>query len=132
MPNVFCVMHDSRRSGQMSRLVAVLACLLIAIRFTAALVCSTCFTDWEQTKTRAFYLHAGWDRDRCHHGLAPAGPWITWACSVNQDDSAFLLPEVPQLPVVVSWFIPLVLLLISFRGISLLTAHGRGPPISIL
>jgi hypothetical protein len=125
-------MHDNRRSGQASRLVALLACLLIAIRFAAALVCSTCFTDWEQAKTRAFYLHAGWDRDRCHHGLAPASPWIVWACSVNQDDSAFLLPEVPQLPVVVSWFIPFVLLLVSFRGISLLTAQGRGPPVSIL
>ncbi len=128
VPNVFRVMHDSRRSGQVSRLVAGLACLLIAIRFAAALVCSTCFTDWEKAQSRAFYLHAGWDRDRCHHGLDQASPWIVWACSVNEDESAFILPEIPRLPLVVSVFVPLVLLLVSSRTLPLISAHGRGPP----
>lgn len=128
MSKLFRVMHDSRRSGPVSRLVALLACLLVAIRFAAAMVCSTCFTDWEKAQSRAFYLHAGWDRDRCHHGLAPASPWIAWACSVNEDDPAFVLPEIPRLPVVVSAFVPLVLFLVSYRSLSLITAHGRGPP----
>lgn len=131
MPKVFRSMHAGRRSGQVSRLFALIACLLIGIRFAAALVCSTCFTDWEQAKTRAFYLHASWDRDRCHHGLAPANSWIVWACSVNEDESAFVLPEVPRLPVIISFFVPLVLLLVSCRSVFLIAAHGRGPPLGI-
>ena len=122
-------MHASERSGRIHRLVALLACLLIGIRFAAGIVCSTCFTDWEQAKTRAFYLHSGWDRDRCHHGLAPASLWIVWACSVNEDESAFVLPEIPRLPVVVSFFVPLVLLLVSYRNFTLIAANGRGPPL---
>ncbi|MDO9117077.1 MAG: hypothetical protein Q7U39_03910 [Nitrospira sp.] len=131
MPNVFRLMHDSRRSGQISRLFALLACLLIGIRVAAAMVCSTCFTDWEKEQSRAFYLHAGIDRDRCHHGLAPASPWIVWACSVNEDESAFVLPEIPSLPVVVSVFVPLVLVCVSWHSLPLITAHGRGPPAQV-
>ena len=127
MPNLFRLMHDNRRSGQA---VALLACLLIGIRVAAAMVCSTCFTDWEKAQSRAFYLHAGVDRDRCHHGLAQASPWIIWACSVNENESAFVLPDIPRLPVVVSVFVPLVLFLVSYRTIPLITAHGRGPPAS--
>jgi hypothetical protein len=121
-------MHDNRRAGQVSRLVALLACLLIGIRLAAAMVCSTCFTDWEKTQSRAFYLHAGGDRDRCHHGKVQAHPLTEWACSANQDESAFILPEIPRLPVVVSVFVPLVLLLVSYRTLPLIAAHGRGPP----
>lgn len=130
MHSIFRSMDASRRSGQASHLVALLACLLIGIRFAAAIVCSTCFTDWEQAQTRAFYLHSGWDRDRCHHGLAPASPWIIWACSVNGDESAFVLPEIPRLPVVVSFFVPLAFLLVSYRSVALIAANGRGPPLS--
>ena len=118
------------RSGRTPRRVALLACRVIVIRLAASIVCSTCFTDWEQAKTRAFYLHSGWDRDRCHHGLAPASLWIVWACSVNEDESAFVLPEIPRLPVVVSIFVPLVFLLISYRSLIPITANGRGPPLN--
>ena len=124
-------MHATDRSGRTPRLVALLACLLIGIRFAAGIVCSTCFTDWEQAKTRAFYLHSGWDRSQCHHGLVPASPWILWACSVNEDESAFVLPAIPRLPVVVSVFVPLVFLLISYRSLIPITANGRGPPLSV-
>lgn len=123
-------MHAIDRSGRTSRLVALIACLLIGIRFAAGIVCSTCFTDWEQAKTRAFYLHSGWDRSQCHHGLVPASPWILWACSVNEDESAFVLPEIPRVPVVVSVFVSVVLLFVSYRTLPLIAAHGRGPPIS--
>jgi len=123
-------MHATDRSGRTPRLVALLACLLIAIRVAAGIVCSTCFSDWEPAKTRAFYLHSGWDRDRCHHGLAPVSPWIIWACSVNEDDPAFVLPEIPHLPVLVSFFVPLVLVWLSYRSLAPVAANGRGPPFS--
>lgn len=109
----------------------LVACLLVCIRLIAAIVCATCFTELETPITRSFHLHGGGDRESCHHGQAQASPWITWACSVNQDDNAFILPEVPRLPVIVSLIVPLVLLLVSYRSVSLIAAHGRGPPVSI-
>jgi hypothetical protein len=117
-----------RRSEKASRFVALLACLLIGIRIAAALVCATCFTDIEKPLVRSFYLHSGWDQDRCHHGQAPASPWINWACSVNADDPAFVLPDVPRLPVIVALFVPLVLLRITYHNLSLVVAQNRGPP----
>ncbi len=107
-----------------------MACLLVAIRLVAGVVCSTCFNEFEQPQIRTFHLHGGGDHEACHHGRAEASPLVNWACAVSQDDSAFLLPEIPQLPVIVSLSVPLVLLLISFCSVSLITAHGRGPPVS--
>lgn len=105
-----------------------MACLLIAIRLVAGVVCSSCFNEFEEPSVRSFHLHGGGDHEACHHGRAEASPMVVWACSVNQDDPAFLLPEVPQLPVIASLSIPHVLLLISVHSVSLIAAQGRSPP----
>jgi hypothetical protein len=119
-----------RPSSRTSRLLGLMACLLVAIRLVAGVVCSTCFNEFEQPSVESFHLHGGGDHEACHHGRAEASPLIVWACLVNQDDPAFLLPEIPQLPAILSLAIPLVLLLISFRSVSLIAAQGRGPPVS--
>ena len=107
----------------------LVACLLVCIRLIAAIVCATCFTELETPTVRSFHLHGGGDRESCHHGQAQASLWIVWACSVNQDDSAYILPEIPRLPVAVSLFVPLVLFLVSYEDRALIAAHGRGPPL---
>jgi hypothetical protein len=48
---------------------------------------------------------------------------------VTQDETAFILPDIPRLPLVVSEFVPLVLLLLSYRTLFQIVAHGRGPPV---
>ena len=131
MPNLLYLMHDNRRSGQATRLVALLACLLACIRLVAGVVCSTCFNEFEQPPVRTFYLHGGGDHHSCHHGRAQLTPLVAWSCDVTQDDTAFVLPDIPRLPVVVSVFVPLVLFLVSYRSLSLITAHGRGPPVRV-
>jgi hypothetical protein len=123
-------MHDSRRVGQVSRLVALLACPLACIQLVAGVVCSTCFNEFEQPPVRTFYLHSGADHHACHHGRAQLSPLVAWSCDVTQDDPAFVLPDIPRLPVVVSVFVPLALLLVPYRTLPLIMAHGRGPPVS--
>lgn len=113
------------------RIGMVVAYLLIAIRIVAGFVCHTCFFDIEKPNTRSFHLHTGGDLNPCHHGRVETGPLVNWACAVTQDESAFILPEIPRLPVVVSLFVPLVLLLVSYGNRPLVAAHSRGPPYSI-
>lgn len=128
MPNLFRLMHDQRRFGQASRLVVLLACLLAGIRLVAGVVCSTCFNEFDQPPVRTFHLHGGGDHHACHHGRAQLTPLVAWACSVNEDDPAFVLPEIPRMPIAVSVFVPLALLLMSYRTRSLIAAQSRGPP----
>jgi hypothetical protein len=45
-----------------------------------------------------------------------------------QDDPAFILPDIPQLPVVISFFAVFFLLDVSYTGRMFITAHGRSPP----
>ena len=96
-----------------------------------SLVCATCFTELETPATRNFHLHGGGDREPCHRGQAEAKPLVNWACSVNQDDNAFILPDIPRLPVVVVLFVPLVVWLVSYRSLLLISATGRSPPLSV-
>lgn len=128
MNDLLRIMHSPRRSGWVSRLLVVTACLLIGVRMVGGFICNTCYLDFEQSKSRSFHLHGGGDREPCHHGQPEASPLIQWACTVMQDESAFVLPEIPRLPVVISSFESLVLLLVSYRTLSPITAHGRGPP----
>lgn len=121
-------MPTPRRSNQTSRLIVLVACLLVSIRFVAGFVCHTCFLDFEKPVTRSFHLHAGGDLNPCHHGRVEASPLIAWACTVTQDESAFIMPDVPRLPVMVSFFVPLFLLVISYADRLLIAAHGRSPP----
>jgi hypothetical protein len=121
-------MHAHQRRGQVPSLVLLFVCLLVGIRLAAGFVCFTCFADFEKPKTRNFYLHSGGDADPCHHGQPPVNPLTNWACTVTQDDPAFILPEVPRLPVIVSLFAPLFPLAVSYEGRPLIAAHGRGPP----
>ena len=118
-----------RRSSPAPRTAVAVACLLVVIRLVAGFVCHTCFIDFEKPASRSFHLHAGGDRDPCHHGQAEASPLTTWACTVTQDETAFILPDIPRLPLVVSEFVPLVLLLLSYRTLFQIVAHGRGPPV---
>jgi hypothetical protein len=123
-------MHQPRRSGRAFSLLVLMAYLLVVIRLVAGVVCSTCFNEFEQHPVRTFHLHGGGDHQACHHGRAPLNPLVGWACAVTQDESAFILPEIPRLPAVVSLFVPLVPLLVSHADRPLVTAHGRGPPVS--
>ena len=122
-------LSQHRRSNLAPQTAVIVACLLIVIRVVAGFVCHTCFVDFEKPTSRSFHLHAGGDRDPCHHGQAEASPLTTWACTVTQDETAFILPDIPRLPLVVSEFVPLVLLLLSYRTLFQITAHGRGPPV---
>ncbi len=122
-------LSQHRRSNLAPQTAVIVACLLIVIRVVAGFVCHTCFIDFEKPTSRSFHLHAGGDRDPRHHGQAEASPLTTWACTVTQDETAFILPDVPRLPLVVSEFVPLVLLLLSYRTLFQITAHGRGPPV---
>ena len=122
-------LSQHRRSNLAPQTAVIVACLLIVIRVVAGFVCHTCFIDFEKPASRSFHLHAGGDRDPCHHGQAEASPLTTWACTVTQDETAFILPDIPRLPLVVSEFVPLVLLLLSYRTLFQIVAHGRGPPV---
>jgi len=122
-------MFLSRPSGRRSRLGA-LACLLVSIRLVAGVICSTCILPEEVQQDRVAHLHAVGDREPCSHGQAQAGPIAQWACTVTQDESAFILPDIPRLPIIVSILVPWLLLLVSFAGRPLIAAHGRGPPLS--
>lgn len=108
----------------------LIACLLVCIRLIAGVICSTCILPLELVKSRVAHLHSGGDHEPCSHGRTQAGPLVQWACTVTQDETAFILPEIPCLPVVVSVFVPLVLFLVSYDSLFLITAHGRGPPAS--
>lgn len=122
--------HVRGRTGQPPTLVLLVACLLVSIRLVAGFVCFTCFTDFEKPTSRSFHLHAGGDLIPCHHGRVEANPLISWACTVTQDESAFILPEVPRLPIIVSLFVPLFLFAVSYGGRPLIAARGRDPPVS--
>ena len=111
------------------RTALAVACLLIVIRLVAGFLCHTCFVDFEKPASRSFHLHAGGDHEPCHHGQAEASLLITWACTVTQDETAFILPEIPRLPLLVSLFVSLTVLAFSFGGRPLVVAHGRGPPV---
>ncbi len=117
-----------RRSSLAPRAAVVVACLLVAIRLVAGVLCHTCFIDFEKSTSRSFHLHAGGDHEPCHHGQAEATPLVSWACTVTQDDTAFILPDIPRLPLLISLFVPLALVVLSFGGRPLVVAHGRGPP----
>ena len=115
-------------STRSRRAILWLACFLACIRLIAVGICSTCFDEFETPTSRAFYLHDGSDHDACHHGRAPVGPWVAWACEITQDDAGFVLPDIPRLPVIVSFFVPLTLLVLSYAGRAPISAKGRSPP----
>ena len=108
----------------------LVASLLVCIRLIAGVICSTCILPLELVQSRVAHLHGGGDREPCDHSQAQAGPFVQWACEVTQDETAFILPETPRLPLIVLFFVSLVFLLVSSRSLPLITAHSRGPPIS--
>lgn len=118
-------------TSRVSQAGMLLACLLVSIHLVAGILCATCFNEFEQPPVRTFYLHAGGDHLACHHGRAQLSPLLAWACDVTQADTAFVLPEIPRLPIIVSVFVPVVLLLVSYRTLFLVTAHGRSPPVHV-
>lgn len=120
--------QQDRRTPRSTRAAVLLAVSLIAIRLIAAIVCATCFTELETPLQRSFHIHSGNDHDPCHRGQASPTPLVNWACWVNQDDDAYVLPEVLRLPVIVSVLIPLVLFDVSYRGRPLISSTGRSPP----
>lgn len=132
MKNSRGIIHTHPQPPMSTRIGMIVACLLVAIRIVAGFVCHTCFFDLEQPSTRSFHLHTGGDLNPCHHGRVETGPLVKWACAVTQDESAFILPEIPHLPMVVSLFVLLILFLVSPADRPLVTAHGRGPPPAIV
>ena len=130
----FRSLHRSRRSGRTPTLVVGLALLLVSIRLVAGYICVTCpNTEYAELNARTYHLHSEGGQEPCAHGKAVApNPLTLWACAVTQDEWAFVLPEIPRLPVVVSVFEPLILLVAAYQGRSLVAAHGRGPPFSTL
>ena len=103
-------------STRSRRAILWLACFLACIRLIAVGICSTCFDEFETPTSRAFYLHDGSDHDACHHGRAPVGPLVAWACEITQDDAGFVLPDIHRLPVIVSVFVTLTLLVLYYAG----------------
>lgn len=130
MSYVLRSMHRSPQCKETSLFLVLLACVLSSIRLAALFLCSTCFHEFEQLPERMFYLHAG-DHDACHHGRAQASPLVGWACGVTQDETAFVLPDIPRLPVLTSQFVPWICLPSTYHGFSLIAAVGRGPPIPV-
>lgn len=110
----------------------VVASLLVGIHLVAGYVCMSCTYPTEEPRARSFHLHGGGDRDPCHHGRPEPNPLTAWACAVTQDDGAFVLPEIPRLPVLVSVFTPLHEPLSPSSGVPLIAAIGRGPPTPLL
>lgn len=120
--------HQPQPSGRTSSLLALMACTLVSIRLLADVICATCFNEIERPPVRSFHLHAGGDREGCHHGRAQPSPLVEWACSVTQDDSAYVLPEVPRLLFLVSALALFTGVVLSWPTTSLIAAVGRGPP----
>lgn len=122
------VRHFSRTAGGVPSAIWVVACLLVMVRLIAGFVCHTCFFDFERPQARSFHLHTGGDLNPCHHGRVEADPLTDWACAVMQDDPAFIAPEIPRLPLIVSFLVLLVVPAVSYVNRSAIAAHGRGPP----
>ncbi|SLM49318.1 conserved protein of unknown function [Nitrospira japonica] len=121
-------LHRHTREGRKALPVFLLACLLIGIRLIAGTISEACFFDLELTADRTVHLHSANDHAHCNHGRFNVAPLVAWACSVCKDVNAYTLPEVPRLPILVSFFVPLFLLVVSFGRRPLIAAHGRGPP----
>lgn len=120
---------NTRRDGRTTPPVFLLACLLIGIRLFAGAISETCFFDLEPPAARTVHFHGANDHAHCHHGRFNVAPLVAWACSACKDANAYTLPEVPRLPILVSFFVPLFLLIVSFGHRPLIAAHGRGPPL---
>jgi len=110
-------------------LLVWLACLLVSIRFVAGIICSTCILP-EEVQHNRLASQYGVEREPCSHGEAQASPIAQWACTVTQDETAFILPDIPRLPVIVSVLVLWLLLLFSYARRPVVPAHGRGPPLS--
>ena len=119
-----------RRRGRARTSIIVLACLLIGIRLLAGAISEICFFDLEVPPVRTVHIHSAGDHDHCHHGRYSVPPLLAWACSACKDAGEFTLPDSPHLPILVSFFVPLFLLVLSFGSRPLIAARGRGPPLS--
>ncbi len=124
MDHVFRSTPTAHRRRTLVWLAFALAC----IRIIAVGICSTCFEEFETPTSRAFYLHDGSDHDACHHGRAPVGPWVAWACEITQDDAGFVLPDIPGLPRIVSFLVPLTSLVMFYADPAPISGTGRSPP----
>jgi len=121
-------LHVPQSSNRSSGLLALIACLLIGIHFVAGYVCMSCTYPMEEPRVRSFHLHSGEDRNPCHHGRPEPNPLTAWACAVTQDDQAFVLPETPRLPILISVFLPFHEPILASNSATLIAAVSRGPP----
>ncbi len=101
---------------------------MVGLRLVVDCVHATCVLDFEKPAVRTFYLHSGGAHDRCHHGQANATSLYAWACLAAEKQQAFTLPEIPHLPVLLSLFVALVLLVVFFEDRARIAANGRAPP----
>ncbi|MBS0154611.1 MAG: hypothetical protein JSS38_08470 [Nitrospira sp.] len=128
MYNALLFMRSPRQSNQTSRLLGIMACLLVGIHLVAGYVCMSCTYPTEEPTVRSFHLHNGEDYDPCHHGRPEPNPLTAWACSVTQDDDAYVLPDIPRLPLIISVFLPYAEVPSPSKSTSLIAAVSRGPP----
>jgi hypothetical protein len=123
-------MDGIRKAGGIRVRLALLACLLVGIRLAAEFGCHSCFFDVEELASRTtVHIHAADSHSHCQHDKPTLLPFVAWACMANQDDQGFLLPDIPGLPVLVSFLALLFLPVISFSGRPLIAGNGRGPPL---
>lgn len=106
-----------------------LVCLLIGIRLFAGAISETCFFDLEWQPVRTVHIHSAGEHDHCHHGRYNVPPLVAWACSACKDANEFTLPDSIRLPLLMSLFVPLFLLVASAGDRPLIAARGRGPPL---
>ncbi len=128
--NVLEDVSAARRSRRAPTPTVVLACLLIGIRLLAGAISEVCFFDLEVSPVRTVHIHSAGDHEHCHHGRYSVPPLLAWACSACKDAGEFTLPDIPHLPILVSFFVPLLFLVLSCGSRPLIAARGRGPPLS--
>ncbi|ULA69540.1 MAG: hypothetical protein LZF62_430212 [Nitrospira sp.] len=130
MTNGIHLSRTTRQPDQASLLCVFLVFLLVTIRLVAGTICYTCLPIFEAPKSRTAHFHGGKNHASCHQDRVNDSLWLVWACTVTQDESAYILPEIPRLPVVISLFAALFLLAVSYGGRTPVATPCRGPPVS--
>lgn len=130
MTDILKCLSVGHRRSRVEQPIVLLACLLIGIRLLAGAISEVCFFDLEVPPLRTVHIHSAGDHDHCHHGRYSVPPLLAWACSACKDAGEFTLPDIPYLPILVSFLVPLPFLVLSFGSLPLIAARGRGPPLS--
>lgn len=129
MKDALASLSPAPRVGQTSLPIVLLVCLLVGIRLMAESISASCFFDLQTPTARTFHIHGVGVHAHCDHGRYKVSPLVDWACSVCKDADGYALPQIPRLPILVSFFVPLFFPVVSFGSRALIVPHGRGPPL---